>query len=82
MLFFSNYDKKHTAWSETCCVFLFYIRQRNRKKNLKGKGRKNLLRYYFVSFRSFPFPDDVTILFPFQIYYKISDIFTKFREKK
>ena len=63
------------------CV-LFYIRQRNRKKNLKGKGRKNLLRYYSVLFRSLPFPDDVTILLPFQIYYKISDIFTKFREKK
>ena len=80
MLFFSNYDKKHTAWSETCCVFLFYIRQRNRKKNLKGKGRKNLFRYSAFLFRILSFPDDENIPHCRIKAYKISYIFTKFRD--
>ena len=62
------------------CVLL-YIRQRNRKKNLKGKGRKNLLRYSTLSFRILSFPDDENIPHCRVKAYKISYIFTKFRDK-
>ena len=61
------------------CVLL-YIRQRNRKKNLKGKGRKNLFRYSTLSFRILSFPDDENIPHCRNKAYKKSDIFIKFRD--
>ena len=72
--------KTHNMEWNMLCVCI-YIRQRNRKKNLKGKGRKNLFRYSSVLFGSLSFPDGCTITLWCGKAYNNSGIFTNFRDK-